>query len=287
MSTEEAETIQVVDTQEGEGTISVGTNFEEALNKSNEEPNTNENQETINMPEKFANAENPQEALLKAYLELEKNNGTTDTGSDAPTGEGEGDGERPPAGREVENGASEEFSIEAYQKKWAENQSLSDEDWAVIQANTKLTMEELKGYENYVLATNKAQLDQTIAENDQRIYNTLGGRDAYDQMIAWANDNLSDTQIQGLNAGLDNPLFSENTAVMLKTLYDNGATKEPAVNTATIPSSDIVGTQDRFMSRQEALEFQKSEKYRSGDARTHAEYDKKMWGLMTYEANKA
>jgi len=53
----------VVTSEDGVGRISVTGSVEDAGSP---------NEATLSMPEKFANAENPQEALLKAYTELEK-----------------------------------------------------------------------------------------------------------------------------------------------------------------------------------------------------------------------
>lgn len=266
-------------------TVSVSASIEDALKAQEDEKNKAEsNENTIELPEKFANAENPQEALLKAYNELQgKLSGNESTPSDGEdTTSGETGGDTSPEGEGEDTG----FSLESYQQKWDQNQSLSDEDWDTIHQETGIAMDTLRAYESLTLNAKESQQSATNAENDAKIYNTVGGRDNYDEMISWANDNLSDVQVDALNAQLDNPLFSEMGATMLKNMYETKAVKEPGVNTSTLATSSVGATQDRFLNRADMHKLQSTEAYRNGDPKTHAEFDRKLAGLLAFEASK-
>ena len=233
------------------GTVTAQISMDQAL--AQEEPPTS------NVPEKFQNADGTVnvEALANSYLELEK--GITQ----AP----------PEPNPEINPTDDSGFDLQPYYDKFATGQAIGEEDINTISAGMNIPKELVQTYVDL-----KAQEVQAVATNtDATIYDTLGGEDTYNKMSEWAGKNLSDEQLVGLNAQLDNPLFAQNGAILLKSMYENAVGKEPEVTPQPSASVDLgITDADEFQSRTEVLAAQRDPKYLANDPRTHAIFDAKL-----------
>lgn len=214
----------------------------------------------LSMPEKFANAENPQEALLQAYNEMvqKMSGGEPKEAVEAtPAPEGETEGDRTKA-----------EAVKGYSEMWAKNQSLTDDQWQQAGTELGLDVADLRSYEAYQKSQLEAKADG-VTSHDEGIYKAAGGQDEYNKMIDWANTKMSDSQIDALNSQLDNPEFSAMGINMLKTMYVSDVGQEASKGTldgANVPSNNL---SDQFHSEAEWMEAQKHPQYGKGGA-----YDK-------------
>lgn len=233
--------------------------------------NTSGIEDTLTMPEKFANAENPNEALLKAYLELEKyKKGSNEEAEAAPAAE-----EAETTAEDVVNGEKSE-TVQEYSKLWAEQGgSLSDEQWESVSKDLNIGVEDLKGYEAY----RKEQISGEVNSNDAKIYEVAGGEEAYNKMISWAESNMNNAQLDALNNQLDNPQFSEMGMNMLKQLYTNSVGYEAADTSINERSSQNSTSTDMFHSEAEVREAQTHPQYGKG-GKYDMEFDRKLLAYM-------
>jgi len=237
----------VVTSEDGVGRISVTGSVEDAGSP---------NEATLSMPEKFANAENPQEALLKAYTELEKMRGGGDkpeelTATPAPEGGDpeENDGERTKAD-----------AVKNYSEMWAKEGSLTDDQWSTLGKTLNIDVADLRNYEAYQKSQLETKADG-VSSHDEGIYKAAGGQDEYNKMIDWANTKMTDSQIDSLNSQLDNPEFSAMGVNMLKNMYVADVGQEAARTTidgANVPSNNLG---DAFQSEREWMDAQKHPDY--------------------------
>lgn len=254
MSEEEVtQDIQVVQNENNGTSVSI-----DASSILNPEPPVEEPEVVV--PDKFKAEDGSinTEALLKSYLELEKVGGepVPDTPAEEPQEEPQAD-----------------FDLQPYYDKFTSGEEITEEDINTISGGMKIAPDLVKRY----IDLNTQDIKATLEDANNRIYNVVGGKDRYDDMISWANDNLSTEQVTAVNAQMDNPVFAEQGATLLKSLYEQANGKEPQV-TAT-PSA--VSAQDfdpagEFYSIAEVREAQRGAKYRAGDPRTHAEFDAKL-----------
>ena len=126
-----------------------------------------------------------QEDLLKAYQELEKKLGQPK--------EPEAPAEAKPEENTVTNDAGETFSVAKYEQEVLEKGNLSEESYKDL---------EKKGF-------TRKQVDQYIqgqksyAEGfNNNVFNSVGGQDAYSELITWAADNIDASTINDYNASL-------------------------------------------------------------------------------------
>lgn len=144
------------------------------------------------LPEKFWDAENGQirsEDLAKSYAELEK---VKSSQQESPSGE--------PDGLSISKADAEEaaekagLDFDSLASKYAEKGELSDEDYASLE----------KAGINRDTVDNYIRGQQALAEQfTQQMYNEFGGEQAYQQMVKWAADNLSETQIDAFNEAVE------------------------------------------------------------------------------------
>jgi hypothetical protein len=220
----------------------------------------------LTMPEKFANAENPQEALLKAYMELEKNYSKPKTEVDSPAAEKAMD--------ELTTDRKKAEAVESYSELWAKQQgSLTDEQWAKASEELSIPVDDLKAYETY----RKSELESGINSNDKNIYEWSGGEDKYNQMIEWAETAMTQGQLDALNSQLDNPQFSQMGVNMLTQMYTNAVGQEPSVSTTGMANSTTGG--EMFHSESEVLAAQKHKEYGMGGA-YDKQFDQKLMRFM-------
>ena len=239
---------------EQEGTISVDIGTVET-------PEVTE--EVSNVPEKFQNEDGTlnTDALLKSYTELEK-----------------GRGVEPEVKPEVEPKVETEgFDLQPYYDKFSQGTEITEEDINTISSGMSIDSSLVESYIKLHTESNSNARAEAEADADSRIYATVGGEEAYSQMSAWASTNLSESEMANLNLQLDNPVFAEGGAKLLKALYENANGTEPVVKIE--PTADLqLNTQDpdEFYSEQEVREAQKDPKYLAGDPRTHALFDAKL-----------
>lgn len=254
--------------EDGVGRISVTGTSEDAGNP---------NEPRLTMPEKFANAENPQEALLKAYTELEKMQGkqTTENTSQNPEAGDKTAAEK--AMEEINSDRTKADAVRDYSEMWAKEGKLTDDQWNTLSGTLGMNVDTLKAFEAYQKAELGKQAEG-VNTNDQAIYQASGGQEAYDRMIDWANTKMSDAQIDALNAQLDNPQFSAMGVNMLKQMYIADVGQEPTKS--TIDGASVQGGLDSmFHSDQEWIDAQKHPEYGKG-GRYDKEFDLKLTRYM-------
>lgn len=129
-----------------------------------------------------------QEDLVKAYEELQKKLGQPR--EEAPEAKAE-----PQADKESEQPAEKtEFSVTAYEQEFADNGKLSDKSYADLQK----------------MGFSKGQVDAYIqgqqayaASIRSEIHNSVGGEEAYSNLIQWASQNMDEASIKEYNDAVD------------------------------------------------------------------------------------
>ena len=209
----------------------------------------------VSMPEKFANADNPQDALLKAYTELQKKmSGGEDSAPEVTTPD--------KAVEELSEDRNKAEAVNTYSEMWAKEGSLTDDQWENASKDLNIPIDDLRKYEAYRKSEIATQAEG-VNTNDASIYEAAGGQDEYNKMIDWANTKMTDSQIDALNSQLDNPQFSAMGVNMLKNMYVADVGQEPSKS--TIDGATVTGNLgETFHSEQEVLEAQKHKDYGKG-----------------------
>lgn len=133
------------------------------------------------------------EDLEKSYAELEKKLGQLNQNNDAAQeaeAESEGtteDGTEEQAREAVENAG---LNFDALTASYAENGSLTDDDYASL---------EEAGIPRNVVDQFIAGQEAQIALMQNQVFSAVGGEARYDEMSAWAADNLSEGEIEIYN----------------------------------------------------------------------------------------
>ena len=127
-----------------------------------------------------------QEDLLKAYQELEKKQSQ---GEEEPAAEAE----EQPAEEEVPEVPPTEAALTRASEEYAKGE-LTDE---TIEELSKMDSKDL--IKAYVEFYSKNQQQQAVQVEAQQIYDSVGGADAYQSMVAWAASNLSADEINSYN----------------------------------------------------------------------------------------
>jgi hypothetical protein len=250
-------------------TVEVGGDVDRISVSASAEDAGSPDEPRLEMPDKFANAEDPQAALLKAYKELEKQRTGTKEPEVEPTVE--------PAAEEAEEGSERQKAekVEEYSQLWAKQDgSLTDDQWSKVSSDLGVSIDDLKSYEAY----RKDVISNTSNSNDELIYKTAGGEDAYNKMIDWASSTMNDAQLSALNAQLDNPQFSEMGMNMLKSMYTNTVGFE--AGSSTLDKAAQSGQlSETYHSEQEVLEAQRHPDYGKG-GKYDMEFDRKLLSYM-------
>ena len=150
--------------------------------EANNDPNKEERPDWL--PEKFKTPED----MASAYSNLEKKMGEGQTANDAeePEAAPEETTEEQPSGSEVQQAveaAGVDFS--ALQNEYNEQGGLSDDAYAKL-ADAGFPQD---------LVNSWIQGQEALASDYQSsVHNIVGGAAAYDEMITWASDNLSETE---------------------------------------------------------------------------------------------
>jgi len=141
------------------------------------------------LPEKFKNAED----LSKAYSELEKKLSTDKQVTDNPkekVEESKTDLSIPKATEEK----ADVSTLDKFYSEYSENGSLTEDSYTEL-AKQGLNKDLVDTY----IAGQKA-----IAENQSAsIFDTVGGKDKYQELMTWAGENLSESDVASYNSITD------------------------------------------------------------------------------------
>ena len=152
------------------------------------------------------------EELEKAYLELQKK-----LGEKTPEAEEEPAEEQPEASEEApaeETPEAEEVTevgqaLRDYSKEYEEKGTLSDETIEALSAmdSKQLVKEYLKFYQE---SATQQQQQQVKAADEAAILQSVGGAEAYQELVGWAANNLAQEEISDFNGVVN----SGNTAAI-------------------------------------------------------------------------
>jgi len=102
---------------------------------------------------------------------------------------------------------------------------------------------EKAGYSREIVDNYIEGRQAVVARETNQIYESVGGQEAYGDLLSWASDNLTDTEIDAFNSTINsNDISSIQLAVRgLKARYDNEQTSEPQRNIGggEPPSADV------------------------------------------------
>ena len=161
---------------------------QEAAREQALQQNENENEDIQLIAGKFKS----QDELLKAYEELQKKLGTNEPDEEEEPVEEQEEAEEV----EVDEGVK---SFREINNRFEENGQLTQEDYdSLVQMDSKQLIET---YFKYFAEQNKAVAAQAAtAQELQQIRDAVGGNEAYQEMITWAGNNLSEDEINQFNA---------------------------------------------------------------------------------------
>ena len=166
----------------------------EAQNQSTLDTGTTERPSWL--PEKFENAE----AMAKSYNELEKQYSQVKN--------------QTPQEQIQEANQATGVTLDNYFEEYQNNQSLSEKSYSELEAQG-LSRDLVDNYIEGQTALADTQMNQ--------IYNITGNKDNYEEMISWASDNLSDSEVTAYNKLVETGTMEEAimAATGLKARYDN------------------------------------------------------------------
>jgi len=156
--------------------------------ETNEASDAGEEERPEWLPEKFKSVED----LAKAYSELEKKMGSQNKEEPTPTEEAKTEETVQEADDAAEKAVEDAgLDLQVLSQKFWDKGELDAEDYTAL---------ETKGIP-------KALVDEYIAlktsQFENTVMSTVGGRDAYTEMISWASDNLSQSEIDAYNRAVN------------------------------------------------------------------------------------
>jgi len=172
----------------------------EAQNQSTLDTGTTERPSWL--PEKFENAE----AMAKSYNELEKQYSQVKN--------------QTPQEQIQEANQATGVTLDNYFEEYQNNQSLSEKSYSELEAQG-LSRDLVDNYIEGQTALADTQMNQ--------IYNITGNKDNYEEMIGWASENLSDSEVTAYNKLVETGTMEEAVmaATGLKARYDNAVGVTP------------------------------------------------------------
>ena len=172
----------------------------EAQNQSTLDTGTTERPSWL--PEKFENAE----AMAKSYNELEKQYSQVKN--------------QTPQEQIQEANQATGVTLDNYFEEYQNNQSLSEKSYSELEAQG-LSRDLVDNYIEGQTALADTQMNQ--------IYNITGNKDNYEEMISWASENLSDSEVTAYNKLVETGTMEEAimAATGLKARYDNAVGVTP------------------------------------------------------------
>jgi len=250
--------------------------------------------QVMEMPEKFANADDPQQALLKAYTELEKmkstNGGTVEDEQavQEPTNDEVGDSPVDDSGIDTnsstdtpDSDASEaDVSLEGQYTKLYNEQGgkLTDEQLQTLSQATGETIDGIKEYIEF----KKGRTESDIAESDRKVMEAIGGTEEYTKIAEWANDKLPEDKLRAVETMLSNPELAEQGALVLKELYMAQATIEPSLR---VDGNGVSEKPDVYMSQAEEIEDMSNPLYKTSP-QFRRNVEEKMLRSMKFHSKK-
>ena len=160
------------------------------------------------LPEKFKSPED----MAKAYGELERRQGQQSQQAQPQKDTAE-------AARETVESAGVDF--DALTAEYAENGELAAESYEKL---------EKSGIPRNLVDNYIEGQQQIVAQAQSRVYESVGGEDAYRAMIDWAGENLSESEIDAYNTAVNNRDFASVELAVngLKARYASEQGAEPS-----------------------------------------------------------
>jgi hypothetical protein len=192
------------------------------------------------LPEKFNSAED----MAKAYGELERRQGNQSKEEAPSTDEA----------REAVEAAGVDF--DALSSEYADNGQLSDQSYDNL---------EKAGIPRHIVNSyiDATQVQVEVAQ--AKVYESVGGEDAYGSMVSWAGENLSEAEIDAYNTAVNsNDMASVDLAVNgLKARYVASEGSEPSRQVEGGVSGNSGGT---YRSMAELMTDMNSPQYKNDPA---------------------
>ena len=204
---------------------------------------------------KYTNAEE----LEKAYIELQRKLGDSDEGDEEEVSEDEGE--------EVEETEAEyteaQTLISNASQEYAETGQISDEMFE--QFGEMSSQELVEAYMNIQANAPEAVADELSESEVNSIKNSVGGDQAYDNVMQWAGENLDPDQVDAF----DNIIATGNSTAIqmmvngLKAQYDSSNGYEGRMLSG---KSANAGSSDVFRSQAELVAAMSDSRYESDPA---------------------
>ena len=207
---------------------------------------------------KYTNAEE----LEKAYIELQRKLGDSDEGDEEEVSEDEGE--------EVEETEAEyteaQTLISNASQEYAETGQISDE--MSEQFGEMSSQELVEAYMNIQANAPEAVADELSESEVNSIKNSVGGDQAYDNVMQWAGENLDPDQVDAF----DNIIATGNSTAIqmmvngLKAQYDSSNGYEGRMlsgKSANASSSDVFRSQAELVAAMSDSRYESDPAYRN------------------------
>ena len=208
---------------------------------------------------KYKNAED----LEKAYVELQKKLGEKNTEDSETAGKSEDTDEGQKENEEEEEAKEDSPAVslinEANKEYWDNDQKLSPE--TLEKFNTLSTQDLLSAYMEVQKGVPNPNTEvPDLTQNDINVVkNSIGGEQAYNDVVTWAKDSLPSSDSEAFNSLLEtgNVGAIKLAAAGLKAQYDNANGYEGRMLTGKAPKS----SGDVFRSQAQVVEAMSNPKY--------------------------
>lgn len=207
---------------------------------------------------KYTNAEE----LEKAYIELQRKLGDSDEGDEEEVSEDEGE--------EVEETEAEyteaQTLISNASQEYAETGNISDE--MMEQFGEMSSQDLVEAYMNIQANAPEAVADELSESEVNSIKNSVGGDQAYDNVMQWAGENLDPDQVDAF----DNIIATGNSTAIqmmvngLKAQYDSSNGYEGRMlsgKSANASSSDVFRSQAELVAAMSDSRYESDPAYRN------------------------
>ena len=207
---------------------------------------------------KYTNAEE----LEKAYMELQRKLGDSDEGDEEEVSEDEGE--------EVEETEAEfteaQTLISNASQEYAETGNISDE--MMEQFGEMSSQELVEAYMNIQANAPEAVAEELSESEVNSIKNSVGGDQAYDNVMQWAGENLDPDQVDAF----DNIIATGNSTAIqmmvngLKAQYDSSNGYEGRMlsgKSANASSSDVFRSQAELVAAMSDSRYESDPAYRN------------------------
>jgi hypothetical protein len=222
-----------------------------------EAPTQEEGQQEQLLAGKFKSVED----LEKSYLELQTKMGQAPK-PEAKEDEGGSEGEAEAAEKAAEKATEEAketvekagLNFDEFTQEYAQNGKLSDESLTKLQE---------AGVSKSIVDSYIAGQQALANQIETEIYESVGGREGYEQMLSWAKGNLSTEEAQAFNDALDGSVAQAKLAIQgLHARYQSAEGREAKLlgGKAGANSGDV------FRSRSELVKAMSDPRYSSDPA---------------------